>query len=170
MRRLACALLVATIVANADRAHDADTPRVDVVQPASLPAAARPLATGPHEIPLTGGRRHLIVEATLNSAVSGPMLIDTGSSYCVLTRSTAQRLGLRSTPNRSIPVATANGQVAAGLVELDLLQLRDARLARVDALIMDAVEPPLIGIIGLSFLNSFRYSVDASEGTLRLER
>jgi hypothetical protein len=34
---------------------------------------------------------------------------------------------------------------------------------------MDAVEPPLIGIIGLNFLAQFRFSVDLSEGTLRLE-
>jgi hypothetical protein len=36
---------------------------------------------------------------------------------------------------------------------------------------MDAVEPPLVGIIGLSFLNQFRrYSVDQGRGTIQLER
>lgn len=167
---LAAALALALVAASAGRAHDPDTPRVEVLQPVPAPGVRAALSSGSHEIPLTGGRRHLIVEATLNSAVSGPMLVDTGSSYCVLTRTTALRLGLHARPTRSIPVATANGQVAASLVELDSMQLRGARLARVDALIMDAVEPPLIGIIGLSFLNNFRYSVDAAEGTLRLER
>jgi len=49
-------------------------------------------------------------------------------------------------------------------------QIENARLAYVDAVIMDAVEPPLVGIIGLTFLRNFRYSVDHSAGIFRLER
>jgi clan AA aspartic protease (TIGR02281 family) len=124
----------------------------------------------PHDVPLTGNGRHLVVEATLNGVVSGPMLVDTGASYCVLTRATARRLGLKPTGTRTVPVATANGHVAADQVALDSVQLRGARLARVDAVIMDAVEPPLIGILGLSFLTHFRFSVDHDAGVLRLER
>jgi clan AA aspartic protease (TIGR02281 family) len=101
--------------------------------------------------------------------LTGPMLIDTGASYCVLTRGTARKLGLAPRRHRTIPVATANGQVDADLVALDALEIRDARLAGVDAVIMDAVEPPLIGIIGLNFLTQFRFSVDLAGGTLRLE-
>ena len=97
------------------------------------------------------------------------MLVDTGASYCVLTRGTARRLGLAPRAHGTIPVATANGQVDADFVEIDAVELRDARLAGVDAVVMDAVEPPLIGIIGLNFLTQFRFSVDLAEGTLRLE-
>lgn len=122
-----------------------------------------------HDIPLSGDGKHLIVDGTLNGTVSGPMLIDTGASYCVLTRGTAAKLGLKARAARTIPVATANGQVDADLVEIDAVQLRSARLAAVDAVIMDAVEPPLIGIIGLNFLTRYRFSVDLAEGTLRLE-
>ena len=99
------------------------------------------------------------------------MLIDTGSSYCVLTRKTAARLGLKAVVGASIPVATANGEVEANLVRLDSIQVEDARLGGVQAVVMDAVEPPLVGIIGLSFLNQFRrYSVDHARGTIQLER
>jgi clan AA aspartic protease (TIGR02281 family) len=97
------------------------------------------------------------------------MLVDTGASYCVLTRKTMRKLGLPRKSRRTIPVVTANGQVDAELVEIDAVQLRRTRLARVDAVVMDAVEPPLIGIIGLNFLTQFRFSVDLAQGTLRLE-
>src|SRR5690242_8796083 len=74
-------------------------------------AAARPAAAAVgtrHDVPLHGDGKHLIVDGTLNGIVSGPMLIDTGASYCVLTPGTARRLGLRAgTSNRSVPVATA---------------------------------------------------------------
>jgi len=122
-----------------------------------------------HAIPLRGGGTHLIVDGTLNGTLSGPMLVDTGASYCVLTRKTARRLGLVPRGRRTIPVTTANGRIEAGVVALDAVELRDARLAGVDAVVMDAVEPPFIGIIGLNFLTRFRFSVDATEGVLRLE-
>lgn len=129
----------------------------------------QPLAGVGHDIPLSGDRKHLIVEGTLNGTVSGPMLIDTGASYCVLTRGTARKLGLGVRSRRSIAVATANGQIDAPFVELEAVQLQGARLDGVNAVVMDAVEPPLIGIIGLNFLTQFRFSVDLAGGWLRLE-
>jgi clan AA aspartic protease (TIGR02281 family) len=144
------------------------TPTVEVSAPeAALPQS--PSRDAIHDIPLSGDRKHLIVDGTLNGAVTGPMLIDTGASYCVLTRGTAQKLGLVAHGRRTIPVATANGQVDADLVAIDAVQIKDAKLAGVDAVIMDAVEPPLIGIIGLNFLTQFRFAVDLAQGTLTLE-
>jgi CheY-like chemotaxis protein len=57
------------------------------------------------------------------------------------------------------PRYAANGQEA-----LETLMKR-----RVDAVVMDADEPPLSGIVGLSFLTQSRFSVDLARGTLRLE-
>jgi clan AA aspartic protease (TIGR02281 family) len=140
--------------------------------PEALEAAnpPRPLAqSARHDIPLRGGRTHLIVDGILNGLIHGPMLVDTGASYCVLTRRTARQLGLAARPRRTIPVATANGRIDAGVVAIAAIELQDAHLADVDAVIMDAVEPPFIGIIGLNFLTRFRFSVDSTQGVLRLE-
>lgn len=133
--------------------------------------APPPAVPSRHHIPLSGGTKHLIVQGTLNDALSGPLLIDTGASYCVLTRKTAERLGVTRIAGATVPVATANGEVEADLVRLDSIQVEDARLAGIEAVVMDAVEPPLVGILGLSFLNKFRrYSVDQARGTIQLER
>jgi predicted aspartyl protease len=64
-----------------------------------------------HDIPLSGGRTHLIVDGALNGTVSGPMLVDTGASYCVLTRETARKLGLGRRSSR-IPAAQTRRFVA----------------------------------------------------------
>ena len=136
----------------------------------SDPARHRPVVRATHAIPLRGDNTHLIVHATLNGVLSGPMLVDTGASYCVLTRAAARRIGLTPVANNTVPVATANGLVVADLLQLDSVQIEDASLRRVDTVVMDAVDPPLIGIIGLSFLNHFRYSVDHAQGTIQLER
>lgn len=132
---------------------------------------ARP-STSPtriYDVPLSGDRQHLVVEGTINGTVTGPLLVDTGASYCVVTRRTAGRLGLVPRDGRTVPVATANGHVEADVVELGTVQLRDAVVGRLDAVIMDAVESPLIGIVGLNFLARFRFAVDVAGGSLRLE-
>ena len=149
-----------------ERGGPSPGPRDSAVFPAPSGAAA----ASRYSVRLAGGGKHLIVEGTLNNTLSGPMLIDTGASYCVLTRESARRLGLAPMRSKPVSVATANGNVAADLVQLASVRIADARLAWVDALIMDAVEPPLIGIIGLSYLNHFRYSVDPARGTIHLER
>ena len=168
----ALALLVAVAVVPA-RAQSGAAERRGTMHegaPERRPAPPRGVAGAKYAIPLWGGSKHLVVRGTINGVLSGPMLVDTGASYCVLTRAVARQLGLVARSADSVPVATANGQVTADLVTLDSVQIDDARLAEVDAVVMDAVEPPLVGIIGLSFLNHFRYSVDHSEGTIQLER
>jgi clan AA aspartic protease (TIGR02281 family) len=171
----ALALLVAVAVVPA-RAQSGAAERPGTTHPTHQrvhprpPATSRGVVGARYAIPLWGGSKHLVVRGTFNGVLSGPMLVDTGASYCVLTRAVARQLGLGAHAADSVPVATANGEVNADLVTLDSVQIDDARLAGVDAVVMDAVEPPLIGIIGLSFLNHFRYSVDHSEGTIQLER
>ncbi len=150
--------------------HEAAEARLTRSASAQAEEEFPPPPASAHAIPLRGGGTHLIVDGTLNGVLSGPMLVDTGASYCVLTRKTARKLGLVPHGRRTIPVTTANGRIDAGVVALDAIELRDARLAGVDAVVMDAVEPPFIGIIGLNFLTRFRFSVDATEGVLRLER
>jgi clan AA aspartic protease (TIGR02281 family) len=170
------ALVLEPVVAGPPCAPDQPEARLErATAPADDAAAATRSAAAVggtrHDVPLRGDGKHLIVDGTLNGTVSGPMLIDTGASYCVLTPGTARRLGLRTgSSKRSVPVATANGKVDAELVELEAVEIEHARLAKVDAVVMDAVEPPLIGIVGLSFLTQFRFSVDPAQGTLRLEQ
>jgi len=113
---LAVVVLVAAFGTSA-RAQRRDPPATADV--ARVPAPAR------HHIPLSGGSKHLIVRGTLNDTLSGPLLIDTGASYCVLTRATAARLGVLTHTGASVPVATANGEVEADLVRLDSIQVEE---------------------------------------------
>jgi len=168
------ALLLDPIAGGQYRVRDVEDARLERLSAPTIEVDPSPpiagLPDGLGDIPLSGDRRHLIVRGTLNGTVTGPLLIDTGASYCVLTRKTARKLGVvPGRSRRTIPVATANGRVEADLIELEAVQIQQARLAGVDAVVMDAVEPPLIGIIGLNFLTEFRFSVDLAQGTMRLE-
>lgn len=121
------------------------------------------------EARLTGDDSQLLVEAKLNGHVSGLFLLDTGASYCVITPDFAKRLGVRKDEGQD-PVAllTPAGKIEAPMTTLRSVEVARARAGDVSAVIYPAVDAPLSGILGLSFLKEFEFSVDARRRVLRL--
>ncbi len=119
-------------------------------------------------VPLRGDGTSWLVQATINGRTEGLFLLDTGASYCVITPSLARELALPPTGSFAT-VLTANGSVKAPIVRLRSLELNGTRAADVQAIVHDAVVPKLDGVIGLNFLNRFRYAVDPQRRELELE-
>ncbi len=119
------------------------------------------------EVPIDGNGGSWLVHATLNGNVHGVFLIDTGASLCVLAPGTARRLNVPPT-GEEVELRTANGPVRAPVIHLRTLEVGGNRARDVPAIIHTAVGPPLDGIIGLSFLNNFSYSIDPKRRVLKL--
>jgi aspartyl protease family protein len=118
---------------------------------------------------LGGDDSQLLVEAKLNGKVSGTFLVDTGASYCVITPETARRLGVSEEPDDDpIALITPAGRIEAPVTTLRSVEVARASAGDVSAVIYPAVEAPLSGILGLSFLRQFEFSVDARHRVLRL--
>jgi clan AA aspartic protease (TIGR02281 family) len=132
------------------------------------PAASADWATGAQtEVPLEGNGGGWIVHATLNGRIDGLFLLDTGASICVLAPGTARQLDLPPAAGQ-VELHTANGTVRAPIVQLRSVDVGGNRVRDVEAVIHPAVQPPLDGIIGLSFLDHFNYGVDPRRRVLRL--
>jgi clan AA aspartic protease (TIGR02281 family) len=128
---------------------------------------ASPTAREAH---LTGDGSQLLVEARLNGRVSGTFLVDTGASYCVITPATARRLGLQhGNGDGAVTLATPTGDIEAPITTLRVVEVANARAGDVSTVIYPAVDEPLAGILGLSFLNQFEFSVDSRRRVLRLK-
>jgi len=132
---------------------------------------------------LTGDGSQLLVEARLNGRVSGTFLVDTGASYCVITPAVARQLGFGlgrgvgvglglkgdgEPPVGAVTLATPTGDIEAPITTLRVIEVANARAGDVSTVIYPAVEEPLSGILGLSFLNHFEFSVDSRRRILRL--
>ena len=130
------------------------------------PARAEWAAGAQSEVPLDGDGAAWRVRATLDGNVSGLFLLDTGASLCVLAPTVARRL--RLAPAGQVQLQTANGVVTAPLVQLRSIDVGGNRARDVMAVVHPAVPPPLDGVIGLSFLDHFTYSVDPRRHILRL--
>ena len=136
---------------------------------ASSPTRAWTRSSTAREARLSGDDSQLLVEARLNGRFSGVFLLDTGASYCVITPATARRLGLdREDATRAITLATPTGEIEAPLMTLKSIEVANARAGQVSVVVYPAVEEPLAGILGLSFLSQFEFAVDARRRVLKL--
>jgi clan AA aspartic protease (TIGR02281 family) len=120
------------------------------------------------EVPLDGNGATWLVRATLNGNVTGLFLIDTGASLCVVAPGTARRLNAAPSGEET-ELHTANGVVRAPVIHLRTLDVGGNRARDVPAIVHPAVGPPLDGILGLSYLNNFSYSIDPKRRILRLK-
>ena len=119
-------------------------------------------------VPLRGDGTSWTVQATVNGRTRALLLLDTGASYCVIAPGLARELALAPTGSFAT-VQTANGAVRAPVVRLRVVELGGTRAHDVQAIVHDAVGPQLDGVLGLNFLNRFRYAVDPKRRVLELE-
>jgi clan AA aspartic protease (TIGR02281 family) len=133
----------------------------------AVPALARK-----ERVSIEGSGKGIIVEATINQRVTGRFLLDTGASYCVISKDTASEAGLSGRKDGpKAHMTTASGLVMeatvgqARRIEIGNAVARDVQVAVVER---DPF-PGLRGLIGLSFLQQFKYSIDSANHVLLLE-
>lgn len=133
----------------------------------ALPAAAAdvPLLAVPHG-------KALVVEATFNNRFTGRFLVDTGATYCAVSREVARKAKVQGrVGGERVRLMTANGPVDAVLGEARKVEVAGASARDVAVAVWDGDPVPgLDGILGLSFLGRFTYTVDERSGVLRLKR
>jgi clan AA aspartic protease (TIGR02281 family) len=108
----------------------------------------------------------MVVDVILNDRVRAPFLVDTGASGVSIPAAVVQRLGIRvdsDTPR--LAVQTAAGVVSEAVIRLDSIQVGEARVERLEALVNSSMD---IGLLGGSFFNNFVYEVDAAAQRMTL--
>jgi clan AA aspartic protease (TIGR02281 family) len=120
-------------------------------------------------VPHTRKGDALIVDVLLNGRIRGSFIVDTGASYVTIHRALAVRLNL---PREGTMVKTqlADGSIIAmQKITLDSVEVGEARVANVDALVSE--EKPATGIdglLGMAFLKNFNLVFDPLSGKLVL--
>ncbi len=108
---------------------------------------------------------HYYVAARINGG-DARLLVDTGATYTVLSKSLAGRAGIFPAASEyALSVRTANGIAKAAPVRLRELEIGDARLENIRALVMDT--PGDTSVLGIDTLQQFR-SYEFRDGVLTL--
>ena len=129
-----------------------------------------PGAENHHALPPGERARPIIVEALVNQYVAVPLLLDTGATYTILTKQTAQKLGitaLERLPTRRF--LTANGSVLYPVTTVQSVRVGTAEARAVEVAIDVEGHLPL-GLLGMSFLRHFKVTMDHAQHQVTFER
>jgi aspartyl protease family protein len=109
---------------------------------------------------------HYYVNARINGA-DMRLLVDTGATVTVLSVRQAERAGIFPSQSEfTATVRTASGMARAAPVRIRDLQIGDARLEDVPALVMDT--PRDLSVLGVGTLQRFK-SYEVRDGVLTLK-
>ena len=95
-----------------------------------------------------------------------------GSTFTVISSELAEELGfnLRDPNLRKVRLDTANGPVEAPLVTVETVRLGKAVARNVKAAVYDiGTSDRIDGLLGLSFLDRFRFTIDSGGKVMHLE-
>jgi clan AA aspartic protease (TIGR02281 family) len=122
-------------------------------------------------IRFTPGESRIPVYADINSRLRLKLLIDTGAEVCTIPTSALERLGIETNDRTAVTIVQGVAgmdwayQITLESVALDGWSVKDVR-----AVVLDLASDPDCGLLGLNFLNQFRYEIDNTRGILRLKR
>ena len=126
------------------------------------------------ELELARQAGHMVVPVMLNKKVAATLLVDTGASIIVLSKSVGQKLDIKPGASESIfKLRVADGrEVNARNVGLESVIVDRLEEDNVEAAILldDNADVIFDGLLGMSFLSRFNFKFDNKNNKLILER
>ena len=121
-------------------------------------------------IPIPEGALSLRAKIALDGRLEESFIIDTGASYTAISESLARKLGYAYERGERVNVTTANGRMQVRRIRLGSVSLQGYAVHNLPVIVLPDIRGKSINLLGLNFLNNFRYSVDSNKGEFRLER
>lgn len=123
-------------------------------------------------VPIQKRGQVVIVAATVNEKIKGNFVVDTGASYTIISRATAQSLQIDlDGKHPTASLQTANGVIETPLVALDSVEVGGLQIRGITAAVHDVFpDSSISGLLGLNFLTNFRMDIDTKGSVLVLEK
>jgi len=130
---------------------------------------------GPQTVQLVDNNGMIWVQATLNHKEQVSMFLDTGAGIVVIPYHIAKRLWVFDKSGPRIQLVSANGGITnATYALIESIRVQGVEARNVDAAILPENAPVLPGInggiLGMSFLKKFKFTLDSKNKELILEK
>ena len=87
-----------------------------------------------------------------------------------ISKEMAEELGLDLTRTEMVPITTANGKIEVPKVVLKSVKVNGLEARNVEATVMNfKKDASFAGLLGLSFINQFKLTIDPNKGHLMFE-
>ena len=121
-------------------------------------------------LPIPEGSASIRTNVVVNQQFELPFLVDTGATYTSISNDLAKRLGYDTERGPSTVVNTAAGPKRVRVVRLTSLSLAGYNVRNLDVFVLPVEAGARVNLLGLNFLNFFKFSVDSKRREFRLER
>ena len=121
-----------------------------------------------HPISLVASGSHFLVNARINGSREIRLLLDTGASITSINRDVLTRLGIDTRSGRNISLHTAGGTVNARTAVITSFDIGGYSVRDIEVAALEFDEGPADGLLGMNFLDHFRYIIDQKQRKLFL--
>jgi clan AA aspartic protease (TIGR02281 family) len=112
---------------------------------------------------------HMVVPVLLNDAVEARVVFDTGAEITVLSRKTADSLGLQPGRQRPVRLQTIAAQIQAPVATLGSLQCGEMRRTNLSVAVVDFdLGRQVDGILGMDFLGNYTIKIESESSRIVL--
>lgn len=124
----------------------------------------------------TAGNLLLINNVNLNDRVKVQFIFDTGATYTTISSSIARNLGISTANAPKMKIMTGSGYIDAPKITLSKIEINGLAAYNVEALVTDLPVHTsgnagnLAGLLGLSYMQNFKYTVDKAHNQIILEK
>ncbi|MBP7861461.1 tetratricopeptide repeat protein [bacterium] len=121
-------------------------------------------------VPCIVSRTGIYITAVLNKELRAKLLVDSGATICVINRALSHKLGLNLLDGKRVKFESATGIDEGIEIELDCVSVGSSSAQKVKCIVYDGMGSDADGILGMSFLSRFKFTVDADVRQLILVR
>ena len=121
-------------------------------------------------IPIPAGSRAIRTNVALDGRWEFPFIIDTGATHTTIPYGFATQMGYKVEAGERVQINTAGGALVAHKIVLQSVGLHDYSVRNLEVIVLPDKVRLQSGLLGINFLNFFKYSVDSGAGEFRLER
>jgi len=123
-------------------------------------------------IPLTpDGQGHLLAQVMINNNIPASLVVDTGSPMLTLNSGFVQKLNVDPGQNQEGYVELLNGRYKALGISLDTVKIGEVQAKDVNtALLLEGAPGIGDGLLGMSFLSKFHFTLDQKNQKLILKK
>ena len=122
-------------------------------------------------IEIPEGASSIGADVAINGALTFRFIVDTGATFTSIPQSFATQLGYQIGPNHErVVIRTASDLISAPVIVLESVSLSGYAVRNVKAIVLADQGGDARGLLGLNFLNQFKYSVNPERREFRLER